>query len=161
MVTDVSNNDGMKKFQFKNELIKLFNFQQLAALATLDNNGPYINLVAFATTDDLKYILFSTSRSTKKYANISKNPDVTMLIDNRKNDESDFYDTIAVTAMGQVNQVNESEIDKLTNIFISKHPILSDFLKSQNNVFLKIKVKKYIIVSTFGQVNELNLKEIN
>jgi hypothetical protein len=83
-----------------------------------------------------------------------------MLIDNRKNDESDFYDTIAVTVMGQVNQVNESEIDKLTNIFISKHPILSDFLKSQNNVFLKIEVEKYIIVSNFGQIDELNMEEM-
>ena len=159
MVTNVSD-DGMKKFQFKNELRKLFNFQHLAALATLGDDGPYINLVAFAATNDLKYLLFSTSRSTKKYANISKNPNVTMLIDNRKNDESDFYDTIAVTVMGQVNQVNESEIDKLTNIFISKHPILSDFLKSQNNVFLKIEVEKYIIVSKFGQIDELNMEEM-
>lgn len=151
----------MKKFQFKNELRKIFNFQHLAALATLGDDGPYINLVAFAATDDLKYLLFSTSKSTKKYANILKNPDVTMLIDNRKNDESDFYDTIAVTVMGQVNQVNESERYKLTNIFILKNPILSDFLNSQNNVFLKIEVKKYIFVSNFGQIDELNMKEIN
>ena len=39
----------------------------LAVLATKAPDYPYTNLVAFAATEDLKKLLFVTTRSTRKY----------------------------------------------------------------------------------------------
>jgi len=53
-------------------LRELFVSQRLAVLATHDDDGqPYASLMAFAATDDLKYLLVVTGRPTRKYANLS------------------------------------------------------------------------------------------
>ena len=72
----------------------------------------YSNLVAFAETEDLKHILFITSRPTQKYRNLSHNPRVSMLIDSRSNAEADFHDAVAVSvavAVGSIVGVAVSE----------------------------------------------------
>ena len=48
----------------------VFEDQNLAVLSTRDGDQPYSNLVCFAATDDLRYLIFATTRATRKYANI-------------------------------------------------------------------------------------------
>ena len=79
-------------------LKELFSSQRLATLATQGEGQAYGSLVAFAATSDLKYLLFATTRATRKYANLTEAPRIAMVIDNRTNQESDFHQTIAATA---------------------------------------------------------------
>ena len=51
-------------------LNRVFSHQLLAVLATQGPQGPYGSLVAFAATMDLKYLLFATLRSTRKFKNL-------------------------------------------------------------------------------------------
>jgi nitroimidazol reductase NimA-like FMN-containing flavoprotein (pyridoxamine 5'-phosphate oxidase superfamily) len=67
----------------KADLISFFRSQPLAVLATHNKGQPYGSLVAFAATHDLDYLIFSTTRSTRKFANLSADPRVAMVIDNR------------------------------------------------------------------------------
>ena len=69
--------------QVKRELRKLLRTQSLAVLATQNQGQPYASLVAFASSDDLKSLYFATTRSTRKYANLSGDSRVAMLLDNR------------------------------------------------------------------------------
>ncbi len=55
--------------------------QRLAVLSTQDHGQPYINLIAFAATDDLKYLYFATNRATRKYANLMADSRASLLID--------------------------------------------------------------------------------
>jgi nitroimidazol reductase NimA-like FMN-containing flavoprotein (pyridoxamine 5'-phosphate oxidase superfamily) len=87
----------------------LFSSQRLAVLATQNRRQPYGNLVAFMATDDLKHLLFATTRATRKFANILKNPKIAMVVDNRSNQESDFHQAAAVTATGVVKEVVGAE----------------------------------------------------
>jgi nitroimidazol reductase NimA-like FMN-containing flavoprotein (pyridoxamine 5'-phosphate oxidase superfamily) len=66
--------------ELKQTVGKLFSTQKLAVLSSIGNEEPYASLVAFATTDDLKYIVFATTRSTRKYANLSSESKAGMLI---------------------------------------------------------------------------------
>ncbi|HSB07022.1 MAG TPA: pyridoxamine 5'-phosphate oxidase family protein, partial [Thermodesulfobacteriota bacterium] len=77
--------------QLKKFLKDLFFSQRLAVLATQSQGEPYGNLVAFVATNDLKHLLFATTRATRKYANMSENPRVAMVMDNRSNQEADFH----------------------------------------------------------------------
>jgi heme iron utilization protein len=83
----------------------LFTGQGLAIVSTQEHGQPYCNLVAFASTDDLKHLIFATNRATRKFANIDENPRVSMLIDNRSNRISDFHEAVAVNAVGLAEEI--------------------------------------------------------
>ena len=133
--------------QLSRLLIDLFKSQRLAALSTQSNGQPYGCLVAFASTDDLRGLLFVTDRGTRKYRELSVAPRVAMLIDSRSNQEVDFGQAVAVTAIGQAAEVAEAERGALTSAYLVKHPNLADFLEVPNNALIKVEVETYIISS--------------
>ena len=113
----------------RDKISNLFRSQSLAVLASQKDGQSYANLVAFAATDDLRTMLFSTSRSTRKFSNIQDNPLIALLVDNRSNSSADFKDALAVTALGKVKEVHGAEKENLSSIYLAKHPHLSDIHK--------------------------------
>jgi nitroimidazol reductase NimA-like FMN-containing flavoprotein (pyridoxamine 5'-phosphate oxidase superfamily) len=146
-----------EELKVKNILKKLFSDQKFAVLSTITKIGeqPYTNLVAFAATDDLKRILFSTRRSTRKFENLFSNNKVSMLIDNRSNKEEDLHKAKAVTIIGTVREVKDNKKEISAKILIKKHPYMIDFLSSPTTAILEIDVEKYILVRRFQHVVEL------
>jgi nitroimidazol reductase NimA-like FMN-containing flavoprotein (pyridoxamine 5'-phosphate oxidase superfamily) len=140
-------------------LKNLFSSQRLAVLATQSRGRPYGNLVAFMATDDLKHFLFATTRATRKYANISKNPKVAMVVDNRSNEESDFHQAAAVTATGVVKEIVGPEKEVFKKLYLSKHPYLKGFVSSPTCALLKVEVETYTVVNRFQNVVELHIKK--
>lgn len=98
---ELNNNESVldKADGLESLLRDLFRFQRLAVLATQREGQPFTNLVAFAATDDLKHLAFATTRATRKYANLAADSQVAMLVDNRRNQISDFENAAAVTAI--------------------------------------------------------------
>jgi nitroimidazol reductase NimA-like FMN-containing flavoprotein (pyridoxamine 5'-phosphate oxidase superfamily) len=137
----------------------LFSSQRLAVLATQNRRQPYGNLVAFMATDDLKYLLFATTRATRKYANIARNPRIAMVMDNRSNQEADFHQAAAVTATGVVKEIEGPEKERLQKLYLSKHPYLKEFVSSPTCALLKMDVETYYVVSRFQNVLELHIKK--
>ncbi len=144
--------------EMRKALKDLFNAQHLGVLATQGGGQPYSSLVAFAATDDLKYLVFATTRATRKYANLSSESRVAMLIDNRSNQDSDFHNAMAVTAMGTAEEVKDSEKDQLLKSYLTKHPYLEGFVTAPTCALLKVRVDKYYLVSRFQNVMELHMK---
>lgn len=94
----------------KSFLKELFQNQQLAVLATREADGqPYTSLMAFAAIDDLRQILLVTSRSTRKYANLSAEPRVSLLIDSRSHRSADIHEAVAATVLGEAEEVTRHE----------------------------------------------------
>jgi nitroimidazol reductase NimA-like FMN-containing flavoprotein (pyridoxamine 5'-phosphate oxidase superfamily) len=137
---------------------ELFESQKLAVLGTQNQGQPYANLVAFAPSDDLKSLYFVTARATRKYANIEADARVTVLIDNRSNQDSDFSQAAAVTATGTAQEVVGSERDAVLTINLAKHPMLKDFVQSPSCALLQIRVETYYLVRRFQNVMELHIK---
>jgi heme iron utilization protein len=144
-----------QKAELEQLLRKLFSDQLLAVLGTQSQSGPYGNLVAYCATNDLKHLLFATTRSTRKYDNLTRTPQVAMVIDNRSNKEGDFHEAIAVTAIGTVKEVGSPEKEPFKVLYLAKHPDLVDFIQSPNCALLKIEVGTYYIVRQFQLVTEL------
>jgi nitroimidazol reductase NimA-like FMN-containing flavoprotein (pyridoxamine 5'-phosphate oxidase superfamily) len=143
--------------KLKNELNKLFKKQRLAVLATHKNGQPYSSLVAFAVTDDLKHLIFATSRSTRKYEHFSSDGRVALLIDTRTNKVTDFKSAIAVTAVGTAAEPDEHRRKQLTQRYLAKHPRLKDFVQSPTCALVQVSVKTYYVVRTFQNVMKLNV----
>ncbi len=119
--------------------------QYLAVLATYYDGQPYSNLVAFAVTEDLKHMLFVTSKNTRKYENIQKNKKVAMLIDSRRNETSDFKNASAITAIGVTKETKGEERNRLAETYLAKHPYLAEFLNTSDSALISIAVSDYII----------------
>ncbi len=145
--------------QIKETIKGILDSQKLSVLATQGDGGPYGSLVAFAATADLKNLLFATTRSTRKYANVLTYADIAMVIDTRTNQAADFSDAAAVTALGEAEEVTAHEREKFLDIYIEKHPHLKKFVESPTCALLKVHVKKYIMVSRFQNVQELDITE--
>ena len=143
--------------KLKRELKKLFKKQKLAVLATHKNGQPYSSLVAFAVTEDLKHIIFATSRSTRKYEHFSSDGRVALLIDNRTNKVADFHRAIAVTAVGTAMEPDENIRQQLAQRYLAKHPHLKDFVQSPTCALVQVSVKTYYVVHTFQNVMELHV----
>jgi general stress protein 26 len=148
-----------KTAQLKRRLAELFNSQKLAVLSTHNAGQPYASLVAFATTQDLRHLLFATTRSTRKYANIKSDARVAMLMDNRSNRDSDISNAIAVTATGTTNEIDNKNRDPFLNTYLTKHPHLKDFVNSPSCALIRMKVDTYYLVSKFQIVFELHVAE--
>ena len=136
---------------------QLFNTQKLAVLATNMNGMSYTSLVAFVATDDLKEIIFATYKDTKKHDNLLNEPRVSILIDNRKNQASDFQDAIAVSARGH-GKIISSQRESYQYLYLKKHPTLSGFITSPECDLFRIKVSEYQYVSRFKNIKILIFK---
>ena len=142
----------------RKRLRALFARQNLAVLSTHNPDGPYGSLVAFAATDDLAHLLFATTRSTRKYANMAADGRVAMVMDNRSNAAADFRAAMAVTATGTAEEAPPAERDALRQRFLKKHPHLREFVDSPNCALMRVRVKTYYAVTHFQNVLELHME---
>ena len=133
----------------------LLESQRLAVLSTQDQIQPYSNLVAFAATPDLKYLLFATTRATRKYANLLANCLISILIDNRTNQAADFAEAAAVTVLGQAEEMHGTELKQLLPVYLDRHPYLRDFVNSPTCALFRVSVERYILVTRFQDVREI------
>ena len=148
---------GNEERQLRQELRRLLR-ERLAVLSTHDEGQPYASLVAFAATEDLTRIVFATSRPTRKYANLSADARVALLVDSRRNEESDFHRAEAVTVIGTVAELTGDERDRYLPLYLDKHPALADFVGAPTCALLCITVERYIRVKNFQRVSELRLR---
>jgi nitroimidazol reductase NimA-like FMN-containing flavoprotein (pyridoxamine 5'-phosphate oxidase superfamily) len=141
----------------KKDLLMLFDSQPLAVLATQNHGQPYASLVAFASSHDLKSLYFATTRSTCKYANLSADPRVAMLVDNRSNQASDFRWAMAATATGKAKEVDPEKKVSALDLYLAKHPHLVDFVQAPTCAICEIRVQTYFVVTRFQHVVEVHI----
>jgi hypothetical protein len=134
----------------------LLGTQILGVLGTHSDGAPYTSLVGFAATEDLRHLLFTTGRSTRKYANLLADPRASMLVDNRTNQSSDFTEAAAATAVGTVEEVPAEGRDAFEAVFLEKLPHLDDFLRSPTCAWMRLRVSVYYVVTQFQHVIEIH-----
>ena len=81
----------------------LLESESLAVVATSDQGAPYCSLVAIAAPETA-LVYFATTRSTHKWGNLSGDPRVSVLVDNRRNDPADFHEAAAATGVGTAEE---------------------------------------------------------
>ena len=138
-------------------LRELFESQRSAALATQQEGQPYLSLMAFAATPDLKEIILATERKTRKYANLLAEPRVAFLIDNRSNIPADTDEAVAVTVLGQAAEARPGERARLRSLFLAKHPHLESFVTSPTCALITVRVDTYFVVQHFQEVQEVRM----
>jgi len=147
----------MKSEQVRDRLRKLLEDQPLGVLAASGSEAPHASLVAFAATEDLREIVFATSRATRKFECLRQNPNAALLVDDRSNDVRDFRDASAATAHGVAAEVDSGRLEELRELYLSKHPYLDDFVRAPSCALMSIAVETYDLVGNFQEVHVLHM----
>jgi heme iron utilization protein len=135
---------------------KLMAEQRFGVLCTVQPDGqPYPSLVAVAVGEDLGQVAFATLRCTRKFENISSEPRVALLLDDRANQPSDLMKAATVTVLGRTRELADSERDRWIMALLSKHATLGDFFHSPDCAVVVIEVDRLLLVTEFQRVIEL------
>jgi heme iron utilization protein len=113
--------------------------------------------VAYAVSDDDRFLFFVTPRTTRNFANLSANPRVALLVNNSINRPKDFHQAKAVTATGIAEPVSQQDREDILDRYIATHPYLEDFARSLTCELVGIRVERYIMVERFQNVTEYRI----
>lgn len=130
--------------------------QLLAVLATAAGSAPYANLVAVAFALDLRHLFFATSRTTRKWRNLSSNPQVSLLMDNRSNQIEDFNQAAAATILGTAKELIGVDREEEQNLYLAKHPHLADFLAAPGCALFQVTIEQIYLVTRFQEVRQFD-----
>jgi len=144
-----------QKARLRLRLRKLLDTQRVAVLASHREGQPYCSLIAFAHSPDLKSLVFATFRSTRKFANLMADPRAALIIDDRGSLTDGFASVMAVTAIGEVEELPKEETGRLLWRYRRKYPELESFLLAPDCAFLRLKVSRYVVVDRFSRVAEI------
>ena len=143
--------------QIKETLRDLLMSQQLAVLATHHDGQPYASLVAFVATRGSERTAVCDSRNTRKFANLTRDSRVSLLVDSRSNRDADIHEAMAVTVIGTAAEVEEMDRGRYLAIYLGKHPHLEEFVKAPSCALIRVRVDSYNLVSRFQKVMELHV----
>jgi nitroimidazol reductase NimA-like FMN-containing flavoprotein (pyridoxamine 5'-phosphate oxidase superfamily) len=148
-----------KTDKIRQNLNELFSSQNLAVLSTHQDGQPYASLVALVATDDLKHIFFVTPKTTRKFANLSADCRVAVLINSSENEAADFHQAVSVTAIGSAEEITGDEKEKYLQFYLTRHPHLQDFARSPTCALVRVTARSYYLVKNFQKVMELHINE--
>lgn len=135
---------------------RLFTFDKIqphAVLATELNGQPYTSLVAYALTPDAKGLIFITPKVTRKYKNILKNKQVSLLLDTRTNTPEDYMTAESITILGKAQPVRKgAKWMRLASIFTKKHKKLKKIVASPETALILVEMMTCIHVTQFQRV---------
>lgn len=137
-------------------LKELCHSQPLAVLATAAGSAPYANLVAVAFSLDLRHLFFATSRATRKWQNLSHNPQVSLLLDNRSNQVADFTNAAAATILGTAREMTGMDRTRGQNHYLAKHPHLAEFLAAPGCALFEVSITQINLVTHFQEVMQFD-----
>ena len=133
-------------------LDELLATQPLAVLATSHDGAPYASLVAVAP-EGHTHVYFATPRATRKWGNVTAEPRVALMIDDRSNQAADFHAGAAATGMGRAIECCEDDVDAGRQALLRRHPHLGGFLTSPSTVIARVDVERWYVVTRFQSVD--------
>ena len=135
------------------EVMDILNQQLVAVLSTSSNGISYSCLVSFVVTKGFQDVIFATKRERLKYRNMSENPNVSLLVDNRKNTPSDITEATSVTIVGHVEDIQTKDRVRLIRHLVEKHPNLESFLEADDTAVMRLYPERMYVVDNFESVS--------
>ena len=126
---------------------KILRENTLCVLCTDGEGMPHCSLMTYMPSDDLKILYMISIQESKKYNNLSSNPDVSVLIDTRQRiSYQEDKKIISVTFEGVYELIEEKEIEQIKDRFCNEHLELDEILKSPSVVIFAIKLKSFLLL---------------
>ena len=135
------------KLKMFDKVEKILQENTLCVLCTDGEGIPHCSLMTYMPSDNLKILYMISIQESKKYKNLSSNPDVSVLIDTRQRiSYQEDKKIISVTFEGVYEPIEQKEIEQIKARFGKEHPELDEILKSQNVVIFSIKLNSFLLL---------------
>jgi nitroimidazol reductase NimA-like FMN-containing flavoprotein (pyridoxamine 5'-phosphate oxidase superfamily) len=117
----------------------------LCVLATVSEGTPHCSLMSYISDEEGQEIYLISHKQTKKYANLIKNPTVSLLIDTREEEKSQRRINIkALTVSGEFQPIKDpGKRELIHKQFLDRHPHLAYFLHDPGAEIFSIKIKSF------------------
>ncbi len=131
--------------------------ESFAVLATSEGGKPYTSLISFAVSPDLKEVIFATPKNTRKFRNIARAKDVSILMDNRSNRKKGLMETEAITVTGEASVLRRGRAWlEYAGILLKKHPELEEFINASTTALIIVGIKSCVHVGQFQTVTVMD-----
>jgi hypothetical protein len=126
------------------DIRRLLRVQRFAVLATSGATAPLASIIAFAPVDEGVGLVFLTPRNSAKYRNIEKNPNVSLVIDERPGSGGGIESACGITVTGTIRAVVRGETGRASEAFFGRHRRFKRYVKERDVVLLRIDVSEYL-----------------
>jgi putative intracellular protease/amidase len=127
----------------KQKLAALLAQEHVAVIVTQGGEWPTASLQAFAETD-VPDLLFIMGGEADKFQNLLRNPNMTVLVDNRDVGNVTTFQVARASIQGIAQEVarNGPEWEPLKAIFLKKNPFEAPFFGSEKLRMVRVKIKR-------------------
>jgi len=133
----------MQADDLKREISRILDQQIQCVLATMKGNQPYQHMMAFASSEDISRIYLATYKDTRKYRNMTTNPCVSLLWDNRSGSADDHVDGLSLIASGRAELVAIDSTNNVSEILLKRNPALKVLLEDKSCRLFVIMIEDY------------------
>ncbi|WP_296759281.1 pyridoxamine 5'-phosphate oxidase family protein [Thioalkalivibrio sp.] len=149
----VSTKNNGAETEILDEIKGLCKDQPFAVLATQGEGQPYVSLISFAISEDLRQIVFSTPSQTRKFTLISSNDKVSLMIDNRSQQPESINLICGLTITGHARVLDDpKEIEEWGRALTAKHGYLQKFVDSNTSNLILVETTRFFYVRRFQEV---------
>ncbi len=115
----------------------------LCVLATVSGEKPHCSLMSYCADEEGHTLYLASHTETKKYANVMKNPTVSLLIDTREGGGGRTA-IQALTVSGEFQAITDpGEKERARTRFVRKHPHLREFVDEPGVAIFSIKITAF------------------
>jgi nitroimidazol reductase NimA-like FMN-containing flavoprotein (pyridoxamine 5'-phosphate oxidase superfamily) len=120
--------------------------KDICVLATVSKQGPYCSLMAYAVDENAIEFYMTTSRLTKKFANIENNPNVSLLIDSRETMPRTNAQALTVSGKCEIISFHDNKRQNIKEKLLTRHPHLKTILNTPDSEILCIKAESFLFL---------------
>lgn len=122
--------------------------KDICVLATARGNAPHCSLMAYVANEDCTEIYLVTSRNTRKYRNITQNPQVSLLMDTREeHGGSRRSEAKALTVTGIVENIEDPERREAAKArILERHPHVKPLLDDPEAEPFCVRVRAFLLL---------------
>ncbi|MFW5487120.1 MAG: pyridoxamine 5'-phosphate oxidase family protein [Desulfovibrio sp.] len=121
--------------------------KDICVLATVSENHPHCSLMSYMASEDCRSIYLVTSRSTKKFQNSLRNPNVSLLIDTREDDVDKRDMAKALTIEGCCHVVENADEDRqLREAFVQRCPNVRKLVEHPDSAVIRVQVTSFLLL---------------
>ncbi len=120
----------------------LIQAKDTCVLATVSGNIPHCSLMAYLPGEECREIYMITQKKTKKYENLTQNPQVSLLMDTREKDHGPRRNQAkALTLNGQFQRItDEGQKNSIRSRFLKKHAHLKKLINHPDAEIFYVRV---------------------
>ena len=149
---------GREVSDMQSEVEKILREGELCVLCTSQGDIPDASLMLYVYDDSCAKLLMLTLKETTKYANILRNPNVSLLVDTRDKALDPSSQTRALTIRGRASILEDGPVARqLLDQLVKKHRSLSNLASNHSVRLIEVSIQGVLFLENVDKVNDLDL----